>query len=65
MHNKLKGIINLPSNVQQILNILDKMNYHTGKLLNQITSLFHPGKTNSAKASKLSNPNENTKETIR
>ena len=49
MHNKLKGIINLPSNVQQILNILDKMNYHTDKLLNEITSLFHPGKTNSAK----------------
>ena len=66
MHNnKLKGIINPPSNVKQILNILDEMNDHTDKLLNKITSIFHPGKTNSAKASKLSNPNENTKETIR
>jgi hypothetical protein len=64
MHNKLKGIINLPSNVQQILNTLDKMKYHTNNLINEIVSLF-PGKTNLAKASKLSNPYENTKKPIR
>jgi hypothetical protein len=64
MHNNLNGIINLPINVQQILNTLVKMEKHTNKLLNEIVSLF-PGKTNLAKASKLSNPYENNKKPIR